>query len=40
MLMPVATHKQLVGLPDEVATRVTTVFYLDARDALLKALAE
>ena len=40
MLMPVTTHKQLVDLPDEVATRVTTVFYLDARDALLKALAE
>jgi len=40
LLMPVATRKQLNDLPDEIATRVTIVFYSDARDALLKALAE
>lgn len=40
ILMPVATRKQLGDLPDEVATRVTVVFYSDARDALLKALNE
>jgi len=40
LLMPVTTRKQLVDLPDELATRVTIIFYADARDALLKALAE
>ncbi len=40
MLMPVATRKLLIDLPDEVATRVTVIFYADARDALLKALNE
>ncbi len=40
LLMPVTSRKQLIDLPDEIATRVTLVFYSDARDALLKALAE
>jgi ATP-dependent Lon protease len=40
LLMPVATRKQLFELADDVATRVTIVFYSDARDALLKALNE
>ncbi len=40
MLLPVATRKQLNDLPDEIVTRVTTIFYSDARDALLKALLE
>lgn len=40
VLLPVATRKQLVELDDDVATRVTIVFYSDARDALLKALLE
>jgi ATP-dependent Lon protease len=40
VLLPVATRKQLVDLPDDIATRVTIVFYSDARDALLKALNE
>ncbi|MBE3133720.1 MAG: hypothetical protein IMZ55_09610, partial [Acidobacteria bacterium] len=40
ILLPVTTRKQLIELPDEVATRVTFVFYSDARDALLKALIE
>ena len=38
VLMPVATRKQLSDLPDDVATKVTIVYYSDARDALLKAL--
>lgn len=38
ILMPVTTRKQLFELPDEIATRVTIIFYSDARDALLKAL--
>lgn len=40
ILMPVTTRKQLFELPDEIATRVTIIFYSDARDALLKALNE
>ena len=40
ILMPVTTRKQLFELPDEIATRVTVIFYSDARDALLKALNE
>ena len=40
MLMPVATRKQLIELPDDIATRVTIIFYSDSRDALLKALNE
>ena len=40
ILLPVATRKQLIELPDEVATRVMIIFYTDARDALLKALNE
>jgi ATP-dependent Lon protease len=40
ILMPVTTRKLLFDLPDEIATRVTVIFYSDARDALLKALNE
>lgn len=40
LLMPISTRKQLVDLPDEIATKVTIVYYSDARDALLKALNE
>ena len=40
VLLPVTTRKQLIELDDDVATRVTVVFYSDARDALLKALIE
>jgi ATP-dependent Lon protease len=40
VLLPVTTRKQLVELDDDIATRVTVVFYSDARDALLKALME
>jgi ATP-dependent Lon protease len=40
LLMPVATRKQLADIPDEVATRVTIIYYSDARDALLKSLHE
>jgi ATP-dependent Lon protease len=39
ILLPVAARKLLIDLPDEVATRVTVIFYADARDALLKALS-
>ena len=38
ILMPFATRRQLVDLPDDVATRVVISYYLDAKDALIKAL--
>jgi len=38
ILMPIATRRQLVDLPDDVATRVVISYYLDAKDALIKAL--
>lgn len=34
ILMPIATRRQLVDLPDDVATRVVISYYLDAKDAL------
>jgi ATP-dependent Lon protease len=40
ILLPVTTRKQLVELDDDLATKVTIVFYSDARDALLKALMD
>jgi ATP-dependent Lon protease len=40
VLMPVASRRQLFDLSDDMATKVDTQFYLDARDALLKALME
>ncbi|NBC48962.1 MAG: protease Lon-related BREX system protein BrxL [Gammaproteobacteria bacterium] len=39
VLMPVSSRRQLFDLSDEMATKVDTQFYQDARDALLKALA-
>ena len=40
ILMPVSGRKQLFELPDELATKVTVVYYSDSKDALLKALSE
>ncbi|WP_454294983.1 BREX system Lon protease-like protein BrxL [Salana multivorans] len=40
LLLPVSARRQLLDVSDEVATRVSFVFYSDARDALLKALDE
>ena len=39
ILMPISSRRQLNDLPDELAAKITVHFYLDARDALLKALA-
>jgi ATP-dependent Lon protease len=39
-LMPVSCRRQLLELSDDIATRLDIEFYQDARDALLKALAE
>lgn len=40
LLMPVSSRRQLVDLSDEMATKIDVQFYADARDALLKAIAE
>jgi ATP-dependent Lon protease len=40
LLMPVNCRRQLNDLSDDMATKVDIQFYLDARDALLKALVE
>jgi len=39
ILMPISSRRQLNDLPDELAAKITVHYYLDARDALLKALA-
>jgi len=39
ILMPITSRRQLNDLPDELAAKITIHYYLDARDALLKALA-
>ena len=40
VLMPVACRRQLIDLSDDMATKVSIQFYADARDALLKAIAD
>ena len=40
LLMPVSARKQLLEMPDELASKVDIQFYADAREALLKALVE
>jgi ATP-dependent Lon protease len=40
LLVPVSARRQLLDVSDEVATRVSFIFYSDARDALIKALAD
>ncbi len=40
LLMPVSARKQLMDLPDELATSLDIQFYRDAKEALLKALTE
>jgi len=40
VLMPVSCRRQLVDLSDDMATKIDVQFYLDARDALLKAIME
>ena len=39
ILMPIISRRQLNDLPDDLAAKITIHYYLDARDALLKALA-
>jgi ATP-dependent Lon protease len=40
LLLPVSCRRQLFDLSDDMATRLDIEFYQDAKDALLKALAE
>ena len=40
LLMPVSCRRQLFDLSDEMATKIDIQFYSDAKDALLKAMAE
>jgi ATP-dependent Lon protease len=40
LLLPVSARRQLLDVSDEVATKVSFLFYADPRDALVKALAD
>ena len=40
LLLPVSARRQLLDVSDEVATKVSFIFYSDAQDALVKALDE
>jgi ATP-dependent Lon protease len=40
VLMPVSARRQLNDLSDEMATKLAVIFYSDARDALIKSLAD
>ena len=40
LLMPISARRQLLDLPDDMATRVNIVFYSDAQDAFMKAILE
>ena len=40
ILMPISSRRQLNDLPDDLAAKITILYYLDARDALLKALVD
>ena len=40
LLMPISSRKQLFDLSDELATRITAVFYSDAREACSKAMVD
>lgn len=40
LLIPISARKQLNELSDEMATRISILYYVDAREALLKALGD
>jgi len=40
LLLPVASRRQLNDMSDDLAARLAIIYYIDGRDALLKALAE
>ncbi len=40
LLMPISARRQLLDLPDEMATKINIVFYADPADGLMKAMLE
>ena len=40
ILMPVSARRQLFDLSDDMAAKIDVVFYIDVRDALMKAVGE
>jgi ATP-dependent Lon protease len=40
LLMPISSRRQLLELPDDMATKVNIVFYADPTDAFMKAILE
>ena len=40
LLVPVTARKQLFAVSDDVATKVSFVFYSDAADALIKSIGD
>ena len=40
LLVPISARKQLNNLSDDMATRLSIIYYVDVREALLKALAD
>ena len=40
LLIPISARRQLNELSDEMATKLTVLYYSDAREALVKALGE
>ena len=40
LLVPISARRQLNDLSDEMATKISVLFYADAREALIKALGE
>lgn len=40
LLIPISARRQLNDLSDDMAARLTTLYYTDARDALLKSIAD
>ena len=39
LLMPISARRQLNDLSDDMATKLSIIYYADAKEALLKALA-
>jgi ATP-dependent Lon protease len=40
LLIPISARRQLNDLSDEMAMRLTVLYYADAREALIKALGD
>ncbi len=40
LLMPISSRRQLLDLPDDMATKVKIVFYSDPADAFMRAILE